>query len=747
MAEEVSPLNWQTPIVNPETGRPTNFFIRQWQESLDRYDTFERDIEGVKQEAEAGPKAGIRLELSRHVATIYSFADGSGTDFSPASGSASLFDGVNNITHLALLSIKTEGLSATIDPLGNFAVTGISGDTGRLTVQASYNGNVYSDTMNVRRFKTGYEIIDTLPSTNLFEGRIVFDKSTGRLMVVVNGQWSDKVKADQLSLIGFGGGNLIPDGGIASWDSSTDATYWQPYNNKNGITPSPTDLATISQKIDAYSDKSYDVFSASIVHKVSGSTSADPTDRYDTLGIRSKAEFWSNLQRGVDYVVSFDALVTTSSNFISGFKVCFGGVQPDVNVPINNPSPSSTFFKRYSFRIRFDSSPPSSNPLFISAVGSWTPGDLTQIIFDNIQVEKGVVPSAFAPRPDDILPGTIAAPMISNEAVTAAKIAAGAITEVKIDTEAVTAAKIAAGAITEVKIDNAAVTGTKIADDAVTTPKLAANAVEANKIAANAITSSKILAGAIQTGHIAAGAIEAGNIAAGAIATGHIAAGTVTTPLLAANAVIADKIASNAVTTNKIDTGAITAAKIGANEVNTIHLASKSVTTNQVNFDGVTLSGDGNGNLIIKSSGVRTTELSYGATGVETVLNLDSAANFQLGSSFGDVYISSQLCEVSITNTDTQPSRVTLTLFWRAVEYNKRTYDIRLVYGSPPVSVGSGYLSLEGSDDIISVHSWEWEDTLPASTTRSYRLQGRYVNSSGTEIIGIRFHAKMDYRR
>jgi len=727
MAEEVSPLNWQTPIVNPETGRPTNFFIRQWQESLDRYDTFERDIEGVKQEAEAGPKAGIRLELSRHVATIYSFADGSGTDFSPASGSASLFDGVNNITHLALLSIKTEGLSATIDPLGNFAVTGISGDTGRLTVQASYNGNVYSDTMNVRRFKTGYEIIDTLPSTNLFEGRIVFDKSTGRLMVVVNGQWSDKVKADQLSLIGFGGGNLIPDGGIASWDSSTDATYWQPYNNKNGITPSPTDLATISQKIDAYSDKSYDVFSASIVHKVSGSTSADPTDRYDTLGIRSKAEFWSNLQRGVDYVVSFDALVTTSSNFISGFKVCFGGVQPDVNVPINNPSPSSTFFKRYSFRIRFDSSPPSSNPLFISAVGSWTPGDLTQIIFDNIQVEKGVVPSAFAPRPDDILPGTIAAPMISNEAVTAAK--------------------IAAGAITEVKIDNAAVTGTKIADDAVTTPKLAANAVEANKIAANAITSSKILAGAIQTGHIAAGAIEAGNIAAGAIATGHIAAGTVTTPLLAANAVIADKIASNAVTTNKIDTGAITAAKIGANEVNTIHLASKSVTTNQVNFDGVTLSGDGNGNLIIKSSGVRTTELSYGATGVETVLNLDSAANFQLGSSFGDVYISSQLCEVSITNTDTQPSRVTLTLFWRAVEYNKRTYDIRLVYGSPPVSVGSGYLSLEGSDDIISVHSWEWEDTLPASTTRSYRLQGRYVNSSGTEIIGIRFHAKMDYRR
>lgn len=44
--EKITPLNWQTPIVAPETGYPTNQFIRLWQQSFGNIETNTSDIEG-----------------------------------------------------------------------------------------------------------------------------------------------------------------------------------------------------------------------------------------------------------------------------------------------------------------------------------------------------------------------------------------------------------------------------------------------------------------------------------------------------------------------------------------------------------------------------------------------------------------------------------------------------------------------------------------------------------------------------
>lgn len=161
-------------------------------------------------------------------------------------------------------------------------------------------------------------------------------------------------------------------------------------------------------------------------------------------------------------------------------------------------------------------------------------GALAEIVVDAAQLEFGDVATAYAPRPDELLPNVVVNANIAADAVQALQIAAGAVTAAKttiaaidsgtgnLTANSVTAGTIQAGAVVAGKIATDAVVAANILAGSITTAKIAAGAVTANEISANAVTSGKIAAGAIVAGKIAAGAVGATEIAAGAITTNKL---------------------------------------------------------------------------------------------------------------------------------------------------------------------------------------------------------------------------------
>lgn len=71
---------------------------------------------------------------------------------------------------------------------------------------------------------------------------------------------------------------------------------------------------------------------------------------------------------------------------------------------------------------------------------------------DALQLELGELVTAYAPKPDEITPGSITATEIADNAVTTPKLIAEAVVTAKIATGAVTADRIAAGAVTTEKL-------------------------------------------------------------------------------------------------------------------------------------------------------------------------------------------------------------------------------------------------------------------------------------------------------
>jgi hypothetical protein len=72
-------------------------------------------------------------------------------------------------------------------------------DVGTLTLSAVYNGVTYTATFAVSKNKVGYEIVGTLPSTNLFAGRMVFLTSDSKLYRYTGSAWTTAVPTSDLS--------------------------------------------------------------------------------------------------------------------------------------------------------------------------------------------------------------------------------------------------------------------------------------------------------------------------------------------------------------------------------------------------------------------------------------------------------------------------------------------------------------------------------------------------------------------
>ncbi len=393
------------------------------------------------------------------------------------------------------------------------------------------------------------------------------------------------VSSDKLS-IEIGGGNLC-------LNSSFEGALWYLYNNSGNGT-----LRRDTGRLTGYCHVA-----------VTGSTVGG------TLGATGYmvSGGWQTAQY---YIISFYAKKANGAN-MQGCTLAWN-YGPTLQNVISNPN-LTTEWQRYVFKIRWNagSAVPNANgkgSLWITSIGTRVEGD--EIWIDDVQVEAGDVVTAYAPKPDEILPGTITATEISDSAITTPKLAAGAVVAGKIAANAISATEIQSGAITTVKLAAGAVTaneiaastitGAKVAADTITGANIAAGAITASKIAAATITATELAAGSVTTAKLVAGAVTASELAAGAVVAGKIAANAVTANELAANAVVAGKVAAGAISASEIAASAITTAHIAAGQVTTAKLAAAAVTANEL-AAGAVVAGK------IAAGAVTATELAAGA--------------------------------------------------------------------------------------------------------------------------------------
>jgi len=117
----------------------------------------------------------------------------------------------------------------------------------------------------------------------------------------------------------------------------------------------------------------------------------------------------------------------------------------------------------------------------------------------DIQAELGDMVTAYAPRPDEILPNTITVTEIADNAITTPKLIAGAITTAKIAAGAVTANEIAALSITAAKIVAGTITATQMATGTITAASGIIGSLDAAVITTGTLAAGRIASKSITT--------------------------------------------------------------------------------------------------------------------------------------------------------------------------------------------------------------------------------------------------------
>lgn len=152
----------------------------------------------------------VYLVLTRSAVQLPAYADGTVTSFSDAAGYLTVYQGATNVTASATLSASgSSGVTGTINTAsgspvagevkGFYRVTGLSVDSGILTLSVVYGGVTYTSSFSVSKNKIGYEIASSLPSTSLFAGRMVFLTTDSKLYRYTGSAWTTAVPAVDIS--------------------------------------------------------------------------------------------------------------------------------------------------------------------------------------------------------------------------------------------------------------------------------------------------------------------------------------------------------------------------------------------------------------------------------------------------------------------------------------------------------------------------------------------------------------------
>ena len=665
--------------------------------------------------------AAISGYLTKEAVQLFAYANGAVVSYTPASGSFKIFSGNTDVSSSFSLSTLSNPQALTVSYSSQtYSVTAgfdVNEDTASLTIRATGSGTYVGVTIDkvfsLSKAKGGYEIVATLPTTDLFEGRVVFlttddklyrytgsawtaavpavdisgtladaqiaalaaSKVTGQLSdsqlaaiaaakvtgqltntqiadlaaTKISGQLTNAQIADlaatkisgqltnaQIAAIaaakvtgqivdsqiaavsvikvngGVGGGNLLSNSNFKSVTGTIDTngslpSNWFVYNN--GTIPVTTRVV------------SEGLFGTNYYRITANAATTNRLGLYTEQG----AAIWTP---GIDYIISFWARAGQNAGAVGKtMQGLYSNMGFSPATAVENPALVQTTWQRYVWRVQaVQNASTALGELFISweTVGTLPSGSIIELCA--VQVQQGSLVSAYAPRPDEILPSTITATEIATDAITTPKIVAGAIVTAKIAAGAVSANEIAANTITSGQIAANTITAGQIAANTITSGQIAANTITAGQIAASTITSSQIAADTITASNIAASAITATELAAGSVITGKIAADAVTANEIAANAITASEISAGAITTGKIAAGAVTANEIAANAITTAKIAAGSVTSNEIAANTI-VADDIAANAItavkIAAGSIETSKIAAGA--IQT-LQIDALA-------------------------------------------------------------------------------------------------------------------------
>lgn len=506
--------------------------------------------DGIDGSSGSGTDAVV-VNLSKSSAAVFAYAEGTVPDFTGIDGQVTVFEGASNVTASASFAVAGSGLTGTVNTATNtpvngqakgyYRVTAMSADIGALVITTTYNGVDYVRSFSVSKVRTGYEIVGTLPSTNLFQGRMVFLTTDNKLYRYTGTAWTAAVPTNDLT------GQIVQaqvaDGAI---NTTKFANTIEPVTLVSSV-PGTKSTNSVFNTTDGF------------LYRWNGTAYVKTVPTVDLSGTITNAQIDALAASKVTGQLSNSQIADLAATKITG--------------QLTNSQLADIAAAKVTGTL--------TNSQIADIAAAKITGTIsgTQIADNAISAPKIAAGSIETAK---LAAGAVTADTIATNAITAAKISAGAVETAKLAAGAVTADTIATNAITSAKIDAGAITTAKIAADAVTANEIAANAITAAEIAAGAVTTAKLAAGAVTANEIAASAVTAGKIAADAVTANEIAAGAITASELAANAVTAGKIAASAVTATEIAAGAITTAKLAAGAVTANEIAANTITAGKI---------------------------------------------------------------------------------------------------------------------------------------------------------------------
>lgn len=166
----------------------------------------------------------VDIYLTKNSAAVFAYANGDVPSWAGIDGFVKVFSGGVDVTASATYSsVGSTGLTGSVNTADNtpnsgqvkgyYKVGGLTDNSGTLTISVTYNSVVYQKVFTVNKILTGYEIVSTLPSTNLFQGRMVFLSSDNKLYRYTGTAWTTAVPAVDIS-------GTIADAQIAALNAS-----------------------------------------------------------------------------------------------------------------------------------------------------------------------------------------------------------------------------------------------------------------------------------------------------------------------------------------------------------------------------------------------------------------------------------------------------------------------------------------------------------------------------------------------